>query len=444
MGNLQGINYAIKVTLFDVIRVVARFQESSRGRTRCFELVGYPARFKKHSKGNNSKVVVNNVTTCGSGNSIGNTHILTSDEYQKLMSLVKSFGSGTTCDIGNVTGQLVHLDVWGPYRVRSREGFRLPSAAFYGKSPYEIVYKTEPSFSHLMIFGCLCFATVLNNTKFVDKSASTEGSTNNNAKPDSSLAVASDSAHHTTVQTKGIVQEESIRRHGRKTNLPTRLKNYELQGKVKYGLNRYVNYANLTADNYSFVTNLNKSIKPKTYKEASTDSKWIEPMNDEMEALNRNGTWEITDLPKGRKHVGSKWISKIKYRANGEIERYKARLVAIGFSQKEGLDYEEKFSPVVKKVIVRCVLYLAVQNNWSIFQLDVNNSFLYGELVEDVYMSLPKGLFVHGDQRVMYGPLKSDLKLTFRVLWYLKGASGMGVIYKASDGFELTAFVDSD
>ncbi|GJY06311.1 hypothetical protein Tco_0373365 [Tanacetum coccineum] len=162
--------------------------------------VGYPARFKNNFKGNNSKVVVNNVTTCGSGNSIGNTHILTSDEYQKLMSLVKSFGSGTTCDIGNVT-------------------------------------------------------------EFVDKSASTEGSTNNNAKPDSSLAVASDSAHHTTVQT----------------------------------------------------------------------------------------------------------------------------------SEKPDISY-----------------------------------------------------VVHKLSQAMHRPLKSDLKLTFRVLRYLKGAPGMGVIYKASDGFELTAFVDSD
>nr|GEV37874.1 putative reverse transcriptase, RNA-dependent DNA polymerase, Gag-polypeptide of LTR copia-type [Tanacetum cinerariifolium] len=83
--------------------------------------------------------------------------------------------------------------------------------------------------------------------------------------------------------------EESVRRSSRKTSLPIRLKDYELQGKVKYGLNEYVNYANLSLDNYSFVTNLNKTIEPKTYKEASTDSKWVEAMNNEMEALNRNG-----------------------------------------------------------------------------------------------------------------------------------------------------------
>ncbi|GKD65658.1 ribonuclease H-like domain-containing protein [Tanacetum coccineum] len=205
-------------------------------------------------------------------------------------------------------------------------------------------------------------------------------------------------------------------------------------------------------------------------------------MNKEIKALYRNGTWEITDLPKERKHIDSKWIFKIKYKSNGELERYKARLVAKGFSQKEGLDYEETFSPVVKMVTVRCVLSLAVQNSWSIFQLDVNNTFMYGDLVEDVYMSLPKGFFVHDDiiitgnsiteienfkklfsnefmikdldlaslivvhklSHAMHGPLKSDFKLAFRVLRYLKVAPRMGVMYKASDSFELTAFIDSD
>ncbi|GJW59683.1 putative RNA-directed DNA polymerase [Tanacetum coccineum] len=180
------------------------------------------------------------------------------------------------------------------------------------------------------------------------------------------------------------IVEDSVRRSSWKTSLPSRLQDYEIQGKVKYGLNKYVNYANLSSDNYSFVTSLNKAIKPKTYKEAFSDPRWIEAMNNEMEALNRNGTWVITDLPNGRRVVSCKWIYKIKYKSNGEVERYKSRLVARGFSQKEGLDYEETFLLVVKMVTMRCVLSLVVQNSWFVFQLDVNNTFLYGDLDEEV------------------------------------------------------------
>ncbi|GJX10980.1 putative RNA-directed DNA polymerase, partial [Tanacetum coccineum] len=160
---------------------------------------------------------------------------------------------------------------------------------------------------------------------------------------------------------------------------------------------------------YSFVTNLNKAIEPKSYKEASTDNRWVEAMNKEMEALNRNNTWEVIVLPKGRKLVGCKWIFKIKYKSNGDVERYKAILVAKGYSEKEGLDY-------VKMVIVRCVLSHVVQNKWSIFQLDINNAFLYSDLEEYVYMSLPDGFVFPGDQRVcklkryLYGLKQSPRK----------------------------------
>ncbi|GJY48729.1 putative RNA-directed DNA polymerase [Tanacetum coccineum] len=129
----------------------------------------------------------------------------------------------------------------------------------------------------------------------------------------------------------------------------------------KYGLEKHFNYSDLSSCNHCFKQYL-----------------------------------DYTDLP-----AGSKWIFKIKYKASGEVERYKARLVAKGFSQKGGgLDYEEIFSPVVKMTIVRCLISLVVCNGWSLFQHDVNNAFLYGDLAEDVHTSLPLGLSSKNENKV--------------------------------------------
>ena len=112
-------------------------------------------------------------------------------------------------------------------------------------------------------------------------------------------------------------------------------------------------------------------------------------MDKEIAALESNRTWTLTALPFGKKPIGSKWVYKIKRKADGSIERYKARLVAKGYTQLEGVDYSETFSPVVKLTTVRLVLVLAAAKNWLLHQLDVNNAFLHGDLIEDVYMMVP-------------------------------------------------------
>ncbi|GJX12938.1 ribonuclease H-like domain-containing protein [Tanacetum coccineum] len=117
-------------------------------------------------------------------------------------------------------------------------------------------------------------------------------------------------------------------------------------------------------------------------------------MNNEMKALFRNNTWVLADLPVKRKTIGCKWLFKIKYKYSREIKRYKVRLVAKGFSQREGIDYDETFNLVVKLVTVRCIISLDVHINWSLFQLDVNNSFLYSDLHEDVYMDFPLDIMI--------------------------------------------------
>nr|GEW45017.1 ribonuclease H-like domain-containing protein [Tanacetum cinerariifolium] len=169
--------------------------------------------------------------------------------------------------------------------------------------------------------------------------------------------------------------------------------------KVKCDVERVVNYANLNHDNYCFIFALNKSIEPTCYEEAIFDSNWIDAMNAEIEALNENHTLEITDLPPNGKAIGNKWIYKIKYKSSGDIDIYKAILVVKGFNQKEGIDFDETFSLVVKMSTIRCVIALSVTNNWHLFQLDVNNAFLYGDLDENIYMTIPKW-FANKDNKI--------------------------------------------
>ncbi|CAH9112989.1 unnamed protein product [Cuscuta epithymum] len=112
-------------------------------------------------------------------------------------------------------------------------------------------------------------------------------------------------------------------------------------------------------------------------------------MTDEFNALITNHARDFVPSDKTKNVVGCKWIYKTKYRSDGSVERHKARLVAQGFNQQDGVDFSETFSPVVKPTIVRLVLSVVVSLGWTIRQLDVKNVFLHGQLTEKVYMCQP-------------------------------------------------------
>ena len=148
---------------------------------------------------------------------------------------------------------------------------------------------------------------------------------------------------------------------------------------------------------FSFDQFINEAIadtEPSSYREAiqSTDrDMWIKAMDSEINSLRENDTWDITSLPKNRKALRCKWIYKIKRNPDGSIDKYKARLVAIGYSQKEGIDYNKTFSPVAKLSTIRILLSIAANEGLSLRQFDVSTAFLYGTVKEEIYTRQPKG-----------------------------------------------------
>ncbi|KAK8677304.1 hypothetical protein V6N13_142851 [Hibiscus sabdariffa] len=115
-------------------------------------------------------------------------------------------------------------------------------------------------------------------------------------------------------------------------------------------------------------------------------------MDEEIMTLERNNTWEIVSLPLRKQAIGRKWVYKTKLNSDGSLERYKARLIAKGYTQQPGIDYLNTFSPVAKITTIRTLLTVAAANKWFLEQLDVNNVFLHGFLQEEVYMLLLPGI----------------------------------------------------
>lgn len=133
-------------------------------------------------------------------------------------------------------------------------------------------------------------------------------------------------------------------------------------------------------------------MEPNSHVEALLHPKWKESMHEEMAALKKHNTLSpLIKLPIGKKAIGLRWLFKLKHGANGEITKYKSRIVAKGYAQEYGIDFEETFSPVARFETIRLVLSLAAQKGWNVFQFDVKSAFLNGFLEEEVYVIQPPG-----------------------------------------------------
>ena len=118
-------------------------------------------------------------------------------------------------------------------------------------------------------------------------------------------------------------------------------------------------------------------------------------MTIEYESIMENDVWEVVPRPQGKTVVTSKWIYKIQHAADGSMEKYKARFVAHGFSQKEGIEYDVIFAPVARYMTIHSIITLATSQGWNLHQMDVKTAFLHGLIKEEVYVEQPEGFEIY-------------------------------------------------
>ena len=300
---------------------------------------------------------------------------------------------------------------------------RTPTSALAGnKTPLEVWSGRKPDVSHMRVFGCMAYAHVPEKLRqkldqkavklrFVGYSVHSKGyrlldertsqvytrrdvifneqdfgrSTKKPTRSDGPETVEVQSKSDTEPEPEEH-EEPPQRRHSERTR----------QTPVRYGRDEYIA---ASAQHVAYAAC--QITEPQTMEEALSDElsdEWKQAADSEYHSLMENETWELVPLPKGRKPIGSRWVFKVKYGSNGEIKRFKARVVAKGYAQKAGIDYEETFSPVVKFQSIRTLLAFAIQNDMLLHQMDVVTAFLNGTLEEDIYMEQPVGYIERGKE----------------------------------------------
>jgi len=158
-----------------------------------------------------------------------------------------------------------------------------------------------------------------------------------------------------------------------------------------------LSYHRLSQTFYTCLSSISFVSIPKSVGDVLAHPGWRQAMLDEMNVLQNNGTWELVPLASRKFVVGCRWIFSIKVGPDGTIDRLKARLMAKGYTQIFGLDYGDTFSPVTNMAYVRLFIATVVLQKWSLYQLDVKNAFLNGDLQEEIYMEKPPGFVAQGE-----------------------------------------------
>ncbi|GAU34193.1 hypothetical protein TSUD_162940 [Trifolium subterraneum] len=276
---------------------------------------------------------------------------------------------------------------------------RCPTKKLEGTTPEECRSGIKPSLSHLKVFGSIAHRHVPDQLrrKLDDKSSQMVLWTSLRNGIGMIVSWFEDSRNETEVQTM-----PQANRPQRTRAIPAWLQECEVTSD---------NQVNDEGDivHYVFLADT----EPVSVIKALNNPKWINAMIEELDSIEKNDTWSLVDLPHGKKAIDVKWVFKVKVNTQGEVTRYKARLVARGFLQKKGIDFDEVFAPVARIETIRLVVGLANSKNWPMYQMDVKCAFLNGPLTEEVYVTQPVGFEVDDDLLITGGNEKeiSDFKL---------------------------------
>lgn len=292
----------------------------------------------------------------------------------------------------------------------------LPSTTIANDTPTYRLFKTTPTYSHLRVFGCLCFPHInppdklsprstpciflgypvnhrgfrcldLASRKIIisrhvifDESSFPFRSVTPDDPPSYTFL---DDIDYIPPTIHSVSQYTPSPDDPSTSASPPPISTHHMTTRSRNGIVKPTQRLNLHNSSISSV--------PRSHLQAMQDPHWRQAMHAEYQALIANGTWTLVPRPSGVNIVRSMWLFRHKFHADGSLSRYKARLVANGRSQQLGIDCDETFSPVVKPATIRTVLSIAVSRHRPIHQLDVKNAFLHGHLQETVYMHQPPG-----------------------------------------------------
>ncbi|GAB1609461.1 hypothetical protein Ahia01_001231700 [Argonauta hians] len=286
-----------------------------------------------------------------------------------------------------------------------------------GKTPYEAVTGIKPDISRLHKFGQTCYALKQNPKKLENRSEKgiflgyDKGSPAYLIYfPDTEKIQKVRVVNFSEIPPEVVPEEEEELNHDKNTEITTKneseskneyFTSQRTRQKPKY-LEEYILDEDMddqlnTTTHYCY--NIDFDV-PKSFAEAKSSKEaheWNSAMEREIEALTENDTYEIVPYPKDRNVIGSRWVYTIKSNQNGE-QHYKARFVAKGYSQIEGIDYYETFSPTARMSTIRIMCQIAVQNNLDIHQMDVKAAYLNAPIHHDIYVEPPKGFILPNDK----------------------------------------------